>query len=253
MSSLQIALLLALLALPVLWWIRRRSARAREDGADADRIDTLIGWPPEATRVLSHAERLAFATLVQALPDFMILAQVPLSRFLNVPKRHSYADWLRRLGNQCADFIVCDMHAQVLAVVELQALGGPSSERARQRLERMARSLKAAKVPLHVWTEGLLPSAEMAREAIVPRPVAVPATPPSAESPNVPAAAAASRPRAPALNPFDDTSRDSAHDEHIELLEPPPSTWFDDLDSGPVPLRTPPGVKPAAPARTRGR
>jgi hypothetical protein len=238
MSLLQIALLLALCALPLLWWLRRRAAGALGGEADADRIDTLIGWPPQATRVLSHVERLVFATLVRALPEHIVLAQVPLSRFLRVPKRHSYADWLRRLGNQCADFVVCDMEAQVLAVVELQGSAGPTGDRARRRLERMSRSLKAAKVPLHLWTEGLLPSAEAARRAILPTPLAAPAGAPSAASLNVPATSAAASPVL-VVNPFDDTGRDSTQDERIELLEPPPSTWFDDMDSEPVPLRKP--------------
>jgi len=30
----------------------------------------------------------------------------------------------------------------------------------------------------------------------------------------------------------------------VEMREPPPSTWFDNLDSGPVPLRKPPDKKP---------
>jgi hypothetical protein len=38
-------------------------------------------------------------------------------------------------------------------------------------------------------------------------------------------------------SPFEDTDRDSTQDEHIEA---PPSTWFDDLDSGPTPLQQPP-------------
>jgi hypothetical protein len=33
-------------------------------------------------------------------------------------------------------------------------------------------------------------------------------------------------------------------DEVIEMREPPPSTWFDNLDSGPAPLRKPPDKKP---------
>ena len=61
----------------------------------SDRIDTLIGWPPEATRILRTPERLAYSTLKLALPGYMILAQVPLARFLNVPKRNSYAEWMR--------------------------------------------------------------------------------------------------------------------------------------------------------------
>ena len=115
----------------------------------------------QATRVLSTTERLAYGTLVKALPEYLILAQVPLSRFLSVPKRNSYADWLRRVGYQCVDFVVCDMAAQVVAVVELQ--GTQSSERSRKRLARMSRSLKAADIPMQIWRENSLPSSDAAR------------------------------------------------------------------------------------------
>lgn len=242
MGSFSLALLVGLLVALLLlvgWWRKRREA-GNEAAQAGDRIDTLIGWPPQATRVLNHPERAAFALLVRALPDYMILAQVPLSRFVNVPKRHSYADWLRRLGYQCVDFAVCDMNAQVVSVIELQPAAPRVTERARKRLARMARTLKAAKIPLQVWAEHSLPTAESVRELIVPRPPVV--TLPAASS--VAAVAAAPSPSAaPAVpaarNPFDDTARDSTQDEHIELLEPPPSTWFDDMDSEPVPLAKP--------------
>jgi hypothetical protein len=236
MSLTQIALLIALVALPLLWWLLRRARTTRRGGADPDRIDTLIGWPPQATRVLSQVERQALAILVRALPECTVLAQVPLSRFLRVPKRHSYADWLRRLGYQCADFVVCDLDSKVLAVVEIRPPGGQSNDRTQRRLERMERSLKAAKVPMHVWNEGLLPSADAVRRAIAPPPPVEAVSAPSAE---VPVATAPVSPAPAVANPFDDGNRDSTQDERIELLEPPPSTWFDDLDSEPVPLRKP--------------
>ncbi len=230
MTTLQIALGLVLLVLVAWLWLSRRASRP--DAAEIDRIDTLIGWPPQATRVLTTQERVAFATLVKALPEYMILAQVPLARFVSVPKRNSYVDWLRRLGYQCADFVVCDMAAQVVAVVELQA--SQPTERARKRLTRMARTLKAANIPMQVWGERSLPSASAARDALLPRPMATPAKVLATG-----AAVAGAATTAPQSSPFDDSHRDSAHDERIELLEPPPSTWFDDLDSEPVPLRKP--------------
>lgn len=242
MSILQIALVAGACALLLAWWwLRRRSAEAAVPAAD--RIDTLTGWPPQATRVLSTRERIAFGTLVRALPEYMVLAQVPLARFLDVPKRNSYSDWLRRLGYQCVDFAVCDMAAQVIAVVELQPVGGPQSERARKRLARMARSLKAARIPLLVWPETPLPSPEVARDAILPKPKPAPAQagapqdPIAAATENDDESAAKPAPTAPdKVSPFDEAGRDSTFDETIEL-EPPPSTWYDDLDSGPAPLR----------------
>jgi hypothetical protein len=234
MTTLQVLLVLAVAALLLgWWWMRRRDARTTSQAtAPSDRIDTITGWPPHPTRVLSARERVAFGTLVRALPEYMVLAQVPLARFLSVPKRHSYADWLRRVGYQCVDFAVCDMAAQVIAVVELQAEGSqPPSERGRKRLTRISRSLQAAGIPLLIWRSDALPSASAAREAILPRPATTPFTT-AAAAPATAAAVPAQR-----VNPFDESGRDSTQDEKIELLEPPPSTWFDDLDSELAPLR----------------
>jgi Protein of unknown function (DUF2726) len=173
--------------------------------------------------------------LIRALPEYMVLAQVPLARFLKVPTRNSYVEWLRRLGNQCADLVVCDKATQVIAVVDVQAPTERSSERARKRLNRMARVLKAAQIPLHVWTEGNLPGIEAARATLLPKPpeTGVAAAPDQTE----PAVAPAQRSRT--ASPFEDDDRDSSSDEIIEALEPPPSTWFDEFNSGPTPLGKP--------------
>ncbi|MBC8057464.1 MAG: DUF2726 domain-containing protein, partial [Rhizobiales bacterium] len=178
MSTLQIALIVLVVALLLAWfWLRQRGAGggtgSKKAAKAADRIDTVTGWPPQATRVLGTQERIAFGTLVRALPEYMVLAQVPLARFINVPKRNSYADWLRRVGYQSVDFVICDMSAQVVAVVELQP--PQQSERAHKRLTRITRTLKAAQLPLHVWRENALPSVDVAREALLPPLVSAPA------------------------------------------------------------------------------
>ncbi len=85
-----------------------------------DRLDTLAGWPPTPTQILRTSERIAYSTLRLALPGYMILAQVPIARFITVPKRNSYAEWMRRLGSQCVDLVVCDVTSQVVAVVEIR-------------------------------------------------------------------------------------------------------------------------------------
>ena len=239
MSTLQIVLGGLVVAFLLAWlWLRQRGGDAsggRQAEKTSDRLDTITGWPPQATRALDTQERIAFGTLVRALPEYMVLAQVPLSRFINVPKRNSYAEWLRRIGYQSVDFVVCDMSAQVVAVVELQP--PQQSERALRRAARITRTLKAAQLPLHVWLESALPSVDAAREALLPR-TAVSSEPVKGDAAVAAAvvvvAAAAAAPAA--RSPFEDAGRDSTQDERIELLEPPPSTWYDDLDSDPAPL-----------------
>ena len=248
MNPLLIALALLLVVLLAWWLLRKRGGGAKTAEAEEDRIDTLAGWPPQATRVLTSHERTLYATLVRALPDHLVLSQVPLSRFIKVPKRHSYAEWLRRLGYQSVDFVVCDMTSHVVAVIELQPTANEVNERARKRLKRIQRTLKAAEIPLLVWAETNLPSADAARAAILPPPAPAPSpapgdaarpatTPPGVRgTSNVPTLSSAARPGT-IRSPFEDTDRDSTQDEHIEA---PPSTWFDDLDSGPATLERPP-------------
>ena len=161
--------------LPLVWWLARRTGPTERQELPAERMDTLAAWPPEPTRVLRSSERIAFSTLKLALPGYMILAQVPIARFLNVPKRNSYAEWMRRLGTQCVDFVICDVTSQVIAVVEIRPPLEQISDKLRARLDRIERVLSAANIPVHVWNEERLPTIEAARDKLLPRTPAVPA------------------------------------------------------------------------------
>jgi hypothetical protein len=210
-TSVIVVAVLVVVLLGVWLWLRSRQIKGA--GTDSsDRLDTLAAWPPRSTRVLTSQERLAYSTLVRAFPDHLVLAQVPLSRFLRVPTRYSHAEWLRRVGQLCADLVVCDTATQPLAVVIVEAPGGATSERARQRQQRMMRVLKAAEVRCFVWIENAMPTVEMARASVLG----------ARTEAEVAASASPARP---------DSERHTALDEG----EPPP-TWYDDISTGPVPL-----------------
>ncbi len=224
----------------------RRRVEVQNSDPGGDRLDTVAAWPPEATRLMTRHEVAAFGILSRAFPDHIVLSQVPLARFLKVPRRNSYNEWLRRMGSQCADLVLCDMSSLVLAVIHIQPPAGQASERAQARLARMTRVLKHADIPLGVWTENALPSADAARDSLYKAVAAnAPMIVPVAAAPVVRAAATATPAAAGAgaLNPFEDDGRDTTQDEHIEMREPPLSTWFDDMDSGPAKL---PPAPPAA-------
>ncbi len=248
MDPIYVSVIALLCALPLVWWLAQRQSPSVRPETPAERLDTLAGWPPEPTRILRSSERLAFSTLKLALPGYLILAQVPLARFLTVPKRNSYAEWMRRLGNQCIDFVVCDVTSQVVAVVEVRPPTDQLDDRIRVRLDRVARALKAAKIPLHVWNEEKLPTIEAAREKILPNAPAVPVStrrvPAMASVAAVAGTSLASEAAVteadmsaavveggPAIDPFADTDRDWSQGEVIEVLEPSTSSWFDELDS----------------------
>jgi len=97
--------LLAAVLLLLTWLaVRLRMRQApRRSAAARDALDTVADWPPESARVMSIHERQAYDLLRRALPGMLVLAQVPLSRFLRVPTRHSYNDWMQRVGSLNAD------------------------------------------------------------------------------------------------------------------------------------------------------
>lgn len=214
----------ALLAALLLVWLHRVRHRASaEKQRRRDALDTVAAWPPEATRVMTGPERLAHRMLVTALPDHVVLAQVPLVRFLRVPRRHSYAQWLARVGQLSVDLLVCDLSSQVLAAVVLRSPS--SSERSQRRRERMARVLAAAGVKMLVWSEDKLPSPSAAREQLLSA-----GAPPLQTAPTKPVAEPSARSALREELPLPEVVEDGDDQRH----EPPPSTWFDDLDPAPA-------------------
>ena len=225
---------------------KRRPADTAEGDVKRERddLDTVAAWPPEVTRLLSGGERAAHESLVKALPECMIFSQVPLARFVRVPRRHSYAEWLTRVGHLSADFLICDRASLVIGAVSLQAM--QESERAVRRRARMSRVLKAAGVKVFVWREQAIPTPEAARDQIIQRtgvPDATPApisigTPRKVSPAGIGTGNGNGNGKIPIPDVLGETTADGPR------LEPPSSTWFDDLDSGPTPLDPARGKRP---------
>jgi hypothetical protein len=244
--SLTIGLLIAaIVAAAAVYALRLRSRQtaATDDESATQRklevLDTVAAWPPEVTRLLTGGERTAHETLVKALPECLIFSQVPLARFVKVPRRYSYAEWLTRVGHMSTDFLICDRASLVIGAVSLQ--GAQESERAARRRARMTRVLKAAGVKVFVWREVAIPTPEKAREQIVQR-TGVPATTLAPDADTAPPSQQPAATRAAKI-PVPDVLIEEP--DPTRRHEPPSSTWFDDLDSGPTPLD--------AESRQRGR
>lgn len=226
------ALAAAAALLLTLWLVRRRGRQNNGRSGVRDALDTVQDWPPEPARVMTVQERQAYELLRRAVPGYMVLAQVPLSRFVRVPTRHSYSEWLHRVGALSADLLVCDTGSRVLAVIDVRAT--EESSRSRRRHERLSRVLQAAGVRVHVWREGHLPSPAEVRTALAHdllrgngpmQPVATTSRP----MPLIPV------PEMHELDAMlaegDAAARDAEH-------EPVPSSFFEDMEeSGSAPAR----------------
>ena len=222
-----LALCSAMLLLGLLLRQRRPAAR-REVSPRREALDTVQDWPPQATRVLTVAERRAHELLRSALPGMLVLAQVPLSRFLHVPTRHSYVDWMQRVGGLSADLLVCNADSRVLAVIDIR--GPVQTERSHRRHERMARVLKAAGIEVLVWGEEHLPTASQLR-AVLGGVLARSASSSAADAPVKPRA---SQPMP--LIPVAEIEELLQHGDAAAQdarYEPVPSGFYDELDAAP--------------------
>jgi hypothetical protein len=162
-----LCLVLALLA----WRLRQRRAdaapargrpKARSDRAGSrDGSELVARYQPSAVRVLTACEREAFDLVREVLPEHLVMAQVPLVRYLRVHDKRTEDDWLRGLSMLSADILVCDSSSRpVIAVEILPPNPGP---RAQERHERMRQLLEGVGVRVLIWQEARLPAAEQAR------------------------------------------------------------------------------------------
>ena len=217
----------ALLLAALMW--RRWQPRSRRPGRPHQALDTVQDWQPEAARVLTIPERRAYDLLRSALPGFLVLAQVPLSRFVRVPTRHSHAEWMQRVGGLSADLLVCNAGSRVLAVIDVRP--ADQSERSRRRHERMARVLRAAGIEVQVWNEDRLPSAAEVRTLlgnVLER----------SATPAAPVKATGSRPMP--LIPVAEMEELLLHGDAAAQdtsFEPVASAFFDDLEPAPQAVR----------------
>jgi hypothetical protein len=222
LSAFALAAVLALLLTYAL--MRRRPSKSRRNATHNDALDTVADWPPEAARVMTTPERKAYEITRRALPQQMVLSQVPLSRFLRVPTRHSYSQWVSRVGCLNADLVVCDQGSRVLAVIDIRP--AQQSSRARHRHERMTRVLRAAHINVLTWSEGSLPSVAEVRAQMAPL---------LQDSPQGAMNLGGSRPMPliPVAEMEEILARGDALAQDV-AMEPVSSTLFDDLDALPA-------------------
>jgi hypothetical protein len=195
-------------------WRRRANApRSQQD----ESFDTVQAWPPQAVRVMTLGERQAFEILKRALPGHVILAQVPLSRFISVPTRNPYQLWLQRAGRLAVDLLVCDYSSRAIAAVEVRT--AEESKRAAKRHQRLAEVLRAAGVVVHEWNEDALPSISEARALFATKREA-------AEAPT--RMDQGGRKLIPVAEIAEVLAEGDATD--YGQLEPVPSAFYDDLD-----------------------
>lgn len=119
---------------------------------------------------LTPTETMFYHQLVEALPDYIVLAQVQLSSFLKVDTSRTewkdYSRWFNPIAQQSVDYLICQKDFSIIAAVELddKSHNGVNSIK---RDTKKNNNLHAANVPLIRWHAEAMPATETIRQAVL--------------------------------------------------------------------------------------
>jgi hypothetical protein len=219
-----LALAAALVLLVTFLASRRRRAPAQRH-SKKEAADNALTHTPVPARVLTVAERQAHTLLRQAMPGYLVLAQVPLSRFLSVKTNQS--EWLHAISGLSADLLLCDSGSRVLAVIDVRT--AKLSDNSRRRHERMTTLLRKAGIKVLSWQADALPDVALARHQLLPLL--------TGQSQGREAAQPASSSRPMPLIPVAEILAEGDQQQDDATMEPVPSALFDDFELVPSQAR----------------
>ena len=145
-----IALLLsaaaAILLLMLYLW-RRRPKNPFENGS---------ALPYLRRALMTESELDVYALLLDALPEYMVFAQVQASRVLEVPSGRETYYWLNFISRLSYDFVICRTDGTPIAAIEID--DASHSRPDRQEVDnRKNKATEAAGVAILRWSADAVP------------------------------------------------------------------------------------------------
>lgn len=122
-------------------------------------------YPFYAKKPLSNPEQILYHRLTEALPDYIILAQVQLSRILGVKKSYNFHEWNNKINRMSIDFIVCLKDSTIITAIELDDKSHEKTERIKAD-EKKNKALSDAGIKLIRWNTKKIPNIETIKKEI---------------------------------------------------------------------------------------
>ncbi|HZX32357.1 MAG TPA: DUF2726 domain-containing protein [Rhodocyclaceae bacterium] len=116
-------------------------------------------------RLMNKSEHQLYCTLVEALPNMIVLSQVSMSQVFHIDrfKKGSFQQ-LGEIGRKSIDFLICRKNdTSIVTAIELN---GPTHEKADQKIsdEKKRTALAEAGIPLAIFYPNELPDVEAIRK-----------------------------------------------------------------------------------------
>ncbi len=159
-----------LIAIITLFVILLLSSLVRRQTSEIKRVrgDDLDVWPFMSRVFMTNAEVRFFHQLKQAVPEFLIFAQVGLSRLIESTDEEDEKFWLNRINRMSLDYVLVNQDCQnVMVAIELDDWSHESQTRTSADLKK-DKALMSAGIPIiRFYCEETITDAEIRQELLL--------------------------------------------------------------------------------------
>lgn len=154
------AVLIILFAVSIFFAVLKLRLKSRKRYVRTSRTTHYIAKP-----LMTEVEKKLYFRLTEALPQYRIFTQVQLIQIVGINNTADRLQWLNKIRQLSADFVVCDHNCNVIVVIELD---DKTHEVPRQQYRDCKKNaaLEEANIRLIRWHVRHLPTVEQIRQAI---------------------------------------------------------------------------------------
>lgn len=113
---------------------------------------------------LTDVEQTLYHRMTEAIPDYIVLAQVQVSQIVGIHKGPLWQTWFNKISRKSIDFLICRPDFSIVAAIELDESSHDREERQLADADKDI-ALTAAGIRLIRWRVKSLPSVELIRAA----------------------------------------------------------------------------------------
>lgn len=118
-----------------------------------------------ARKPLTEIEQAMYHLLVDALPMYIVLAQVQVSQLVGIKKGPAWQTWFNKISRKSVDYLICAKDFSIVATIELDDSSHDREDRQAADADKNT-ALAGAKIKLIRWQAKALPNADEIRSAV---------------------------------------------------------------------------------------
>lgn len=114
--------------------------------------------------LLTAPEQILYLRLIDALPNYIVFAQVQLCRLFDIERGPQQQTWFNKTSQKSVDYVVCTKDFKTIAVIELDEKSHDAANRKKADADKDT-ALNAAGIKVIRWTVKNMPDRfEIARQ-----------------------------------------------------------------------------------------